>query len=172
MRYDAMMKTDIALHGEGPVPAPAHGNGAAAWTRSLVPLGRLLFAAVFVIFAPLSFAPQSVAFAAQQGVPLPAILVPLAAVIEVAGGLSVILGCRARIGAGLLILFLVPVTAVMHNFWAVRDPMMAQMQEGFFLANVSRIGACLLIAYFGAGPVSLDARAPGPRRPAARAAED
>jgi putative oxidoreductase len=48
---------------------------------------------------------------------------------------------------------------MMHNFWAVRDPMMAQMQAGFFLANVSRIGACLLIAYFGAGPVSFDERA-------------
>jgi uncharacterized membrane protein YphA (DoxX/SURF4 family) len=42
--------------------------------------------------------------------------------------------------------------------------MMAQMQEGFFIANLSRIGACLLIAHFGVGPLSLDARAQAYRR--------
>ncbi len=75
-----------------------------------------------------------------------------------------LLGYRARLGAWLLVLFLVPVTAMIHNFWAVKDPMMAQMQLGFFMANLSRLGGALLIAYFGAGPFSLDARAPA-RRP-------
>ncbi len=134
-------------------------NGARAWTRYLVPPGRLAFAGAFVWFAPLDFSPQGVAWAAQQGVPVPALLVPLAGVLALAGGLSVILGYRARLGAWLLVLFLVPVTAMMHNFWAVRDPVMAQMQEGFFIANLSRIGGALLIAHFGAGPLSLDARA-------------
>ncbi len=131
----------------------------------LVPLGRVLFAAVFAVFAPIDFTPQGVAWAAQQGVPVPGLLVPLAGLLGLAGGLSVILGYRAKIGAWLLILFLVPVTGVMHNFWAVRDPMMQQMQVGFFLANLSRIGACLLIAHFGAGPVSFDARAASRRPP-------
>lgn len=156
------MSTNVAVRG---TRSTAEGTGGAGpWTRYLVPLGRVAFAAVFVVFAPLDFTPQGVAWAGQQGVPLPQILVPLAGLIGLAGGLSVILGYRAKIGAWLLILFLVPVTGVMHNFWAVRDPMMAQMQEGFFLANLSRIGACLLIAHFGAGPVSLDARAAA-RRP-------
>jgi putative oxidoreductase len=132
----------------------------------MVLLGRIAFAAVFVVFAPLEFTPPGVAWAAQQGVPLPGMLVPLAGLLGLAGGLSVIFGYRAKAGAWLLILFLVPVTLLMHNFWAIRDPMTAQMQEGFFLANWSRIGACLLIAYFGAGPMSLDARA---ARRAARA---
>src|SRR6516165_1475326 len=73
--------------------------------------------------------------------------------------LSVLLGYRARLGAWLVILFLVPVTIMFHNFWAVRDPMMAQIQQGFFLANLSRLGGALLIAHFGAGPFSLDGRA-------------
>lgn len=151
------MNTNVPFpHAPG---APAGLAGAGGWTRYLGPLGRAAFAAVFVVFAPLDFTPQGVAWAAQQGVPLPQILVPLAGLIALAGGASVILGYRARIGAWLLILFLVPVTVWMHNFWAVRDPMMAQMQEGFFLANLSRIGAALLIAHFGAGPISLDARA-------------
>ncbi len=134
-------------------------NGTSSLTRYLVPLGRAAYAATFVVWAPLNFTPQGVAFAAQQGVPLPGLLVPLAGLISLAGGLSVILGYRAKLGAWLLVLFLVPVTIMMHNFWAVTDPMMAQMQLGFFMGNLSRIGGALLIAHFGAGPVSLDARA-------------
>lgn len=131
----------------------------ATWIRYLVPLGRAAFAAAFVLFAPGNFSPEGIAWATAQGVPLPRLLVPLAGLISIAGGLSVILGYRAKIGAWLLLLFLVPVTGFIHNFWAVKDPMMAQIQLGFFVSNVSRIGAALLIAYFGAGPISFDARA-------------
>lgn len=137
-------------------------DSAGAWTRYLVPVGRFAFAAAFVFFGPLDLTPQGIAWAAQQGVPLPQVLSPLAGLIALAGGLSVILGYRARIGAWLLIVFLVPVTGFMHNFWAVKDPTMAQMQMGFFIGNLSRIGGALLIAYFGAGPVSFDARGKRP----------
>ncbi len=136
----------------------ARVDSASTWTRYLVPLGRAAFAAAFVLFAPINFTQLGIAGAAQQGVPLPAVLVPLAGLISLAGGLSVVLGYRAKIGAWLLILFLVPVTVMLHNFWAVKDPMMAQIQLGFFLANLSRLGGALLIAYFGAGPLSFDAR--------------
>ncbi len=151
------MKTNVAAR---EVRNTARGlDGAGTLTRYLVPLGRAMFAAVFVVFAPADFSQQGVAFGAQQGVPLPGVLVPLAGLISLGGGLSVILGYRARLGAWLLVLFLVPVTIMLHNFWAVKDPMMAQMQLGFFLANVSRIGGALFITHFGAGPVSLDALA-------------
>ncbi len=134
-------------------------NGASNWTRYLVPLGRAAFAAAFLWAPQDKFSQQTIAIAAQQGVPLPGLLVPVAGLLSLAGGLSVLLGYRAKLGASLLVLFLVPVTVMMHNFWAVTDPMMAQMQLGFFLANLSRLGGALLIAHFGAGPVSLDARA-------------
>jgi putative oxidoreductase len=71
----------------------------------------------------------------------------------------VLLGYRARLGAWLLVLFLVPVTLRLHTFWAARDPMVAEVQLSAFMANLSRVGAAVLIACFGAGPVSLDARA-------------
>jgi putative oxidoreductase len=47
---------------------------------------------------------------------------------------------------------------MMHNFWAVKDPMMAQMQMAMFLKNVTMLGAALLISQLGAGSWSLDAR--------------
>ncbi len=120
---------------------PVGRDGTESWVRYLVPLGRTAFAWAQVWFAPLNFSPQGVAWAAQQGVPLPGLLVPLAGAISLAGGLSVILGYRARLGALLLVLFLVPGSLLLHNFWAVKDPMMAQIQQGFFIANLSRIGA-------------------------------
>ena len=73
------------------------------------------------------------------------------------GGISILLGYRVRIGAWLLVLFLIPVTVMMHNFWAVSDPMMAQIQLAMFLKNLSLLGGALLLAYFGPGPLSLDA---------------
>ncbi len=60
--------------------------------------------------------------------------------------------------AWLLVLFLVPVTLAMHNFWAVHDPMMAQIQMAMFMKNVSILGGALLISQFGSGPLSLDSR--------------
>jgi uncharacterized membrane protein YphA (DoxX/SURF4 family) len=36
--------------------------------------------------------------------------------------------------------------------------MMAQMQQGMFMKNLAMLGGLLLVAYFGAGPLSLDAR--------------
>ena len=126
--------------------------------RYMVPLGRVLFAAIFVMAAPGHFAAPTIAFAAQQGVPLASLLVPLSGVLALLGGLSVLLGYRAKLGAWLIVLFLIPVTLAMHAFWKVADPTMAQMQQAMFMKNLSMLGAALLIAYFGAGPLSLDAR--------------
>jgi putative oxidoreductase len=125
--------------------------------RYLVLVGRLCYSAIFLMTFG-HFTPQYAAYAAQQGVPAATLLVPLSGVLAMAGGLSVALGYRAKAGAWLLVAFLVAVTPAMHNFWAVADPMMAGMQQAMFMKNVSMLGAALLIAHFGAGPVSLDAR--------------
>jgi len=135
--------TSISLEGAGPIAL----------------LGRLLFALIFLMSAPMDFSSQTIAYAASQGVPFATIAVPLAGVIALAGGLSVLLGYRARIGAWLIVLFLAAVTPMMHNFWAVADPTMRQMQFIMFLKNLSMLGGALFISQTGAGPWSLDARA-------------
>ena len=126
--------------------------------RYLVLLGRILYSAIFLMSAPKHFTAGTIGYAAGQGVPLAGIAVPLSGVIALVGGISVLLGYKAKIGAWLLVLFLVPVTVMMHNFWAVSDPAMAQMQLIMFMKNLSMLGAALLIAHFGAGPLSLDDR--------------
>jgi putative oxidoreductase len=124
----------------------------------IVLLGRFLFVLIFVMAAPNHFSSQTIAYAASQGVPLASIAVPLSGVIALAGGLSILLGYRAKIGAWLLVLFLAGVTPMLHNFWTVADPMMHQMQLIMFMKNVSILGGALFISQFGAGPWSLDGR--------------
>jgi putative oxidoreductase len=126
---------------------------------AVVLAGRVFFSLIFMFAGLNHFSKQTIAFAASQGVPLASIAVPLAGVIAVVGGLSILLGYRARLGAWLIVLFLVPVTLMMHKFWGITDPMTAQIQMIMFMKNVSMLGGALLISQFGAGPFSLDARA-------------
>jgi len=124
----------------------------------VVLIGRFFFVAIFLMTILNHFSPQTVAYAASQGVPMAGFLVPASGVIAFLGGLSILLGYRARLGAWLLVLFLVPVTISLHAFWNVKDPMMAQMQMAMFMKNISMLGAALMITHLGAGPLSLDAR--------------
>ncbi len=84
--------------------------------------------------------------------------VPLMGVISLVGSLSILLGYRAKIGAWLIALFLLIVTPMMHKFWGVADPNMAQVQMIMFMKNLSMLGGALLVTQFGAGPLSFDAR--------------
>jgi putative oxidoreductase len=125
---------------------------------TVVVLGRLLFALIFLMAGANHFNKQTIGYAASQGVPLASIAVPLSGVLAIAGGLSILLGYRAKLGAWLIVLFLIPVTLMMHKFWTVTDPMMAQLQMILFMKNVSMLGGALLISHFGGGPFSLDGR--------------
>jgi len=126
--------------------------------RYLTPIGRVAFSLIFLL-APIGhFTTGAVGYATQSGVPMASLLVPLSGLLALAGGLSIALGFRARIGAWLLVAFLVPVTFMMHAFWAIPDPMMRQIQMAMFMKNIALLGAALLITQFGAGPLSLDAR--------------
>jgi putative oxidoreductase len=123
-------------------------------------LGRILFASIFLMSITHIFNESTVEQAASHDVPMASVLVRIAGVLAIAGSLSVILGYKARLGAWLIVLFLVPVTFFMHNFWTISDPMMRMMQQINFMKNISMLGGALLITYFGAGPLSIDSRKP------------
>jgi len=139
---------------------PSYDSKAAAkaseWTRYLVPLGRVLFAAIFLVALPSQFSATTIGYATQAGVPYANILVPFAGIVAAIGGLSILLGFHARAGAWLLIAFLIPVTFTMHAFWNVTDPAMRAIQQANFMKNIALIGAALMLAYWGAGPSSVD----------------
>jgi putative oxidoreductase len=121
-------------------------------------LGRVLFVLIFLMAGVNHFASQSVAYAASKGVPMASIVVPLSGVIAFAGGLSILLGYRAKVGGWLIVLFLACVTPMMHRFWTVADPTIHQIQIAMFMKNLSMLGSALFISQVGAGPWSLDAR--------------
>jgi len=116
-----------------------------------------LFSIVFIVASAGHFNAETIASAARHGVPVPELLVPLSGIVALLGGLSLLLGFQTRLGAWLLVIFLVPVTVMMHNFWASPDPLTHEIERMMFLKNVTMLGAALFISYFGAGPLSLDA---------------
>lgn len=124
--------------------------------RFLVLAGRTLFALIFITAAPRHFSQEGIQHAAQLGVPLATLLVPISGVLALAGGLSIVLGYKARMGAWALVVFLTPVTFMMHAFWRLPDPVLAHTQQALFAKNISMLGAALMIAYFGSGPLSID----------------
>ncbi|MDX2088550.1 MAG: DoxX family protein [Kofleriaceae bacterium] len=124
--------------------------------KLLVPIGRALFSVIFIHAVITHFTSGAISAASAHGVPLATLVVPLAGILAAVGGVMILFGYRAKFGAFLLLLFLVPVTFVMHDFWNVNDATQAAMQRVQFLKNTSLVGATLLIMYYGAGPISLD----------------
>jgi len=122
--------------------------------------GRVLFALIFVLSGLTHFSQQTIALAASQGVPLASFAVPFSGIIAMLGGLCILLGYHTEFGAWLIVLFLVPVTFMMHKFWGISDAAAAQDQMAHFMKNLSLLGGALLISQFGAGPLSLDSRNP------------
>lgn len=120
--------------------------------------GRILFALLFVMSGINHLAGAGTDMTAAAGVPLAQVMVPFAGLLSLVGGLSVALGYKARYGAWLLVVFLVPVTLALHPFWSQTDPMMQQLHMAMFMKNLALIGTALFVAYMGPGPLSLDAR--------------
>lgn len=91
---------------------------------------------------------------AGQGLPLAGLLTVGAIVFELVGALSVLLGYKARWGALLLILFLIPTTLIFHTDFA------DSTQITQFLKNFAILGGLLLVTYYGSGPLSLSPQEP------------
>ena len=146
------MMTDVAFH----TPPSTPVWGAASSAHFLVPIARAIFAALFVMTAMGQFTPAAIEYAQTAGVPFARLLVPVSGVIATIGGLSVLFGYRAKLGALLILVFIVPVTLVMHDFWTLADPVAQQAQLAMFLRNLAIASGALVVLRFGAGPLSVD----------------
>ncbi len=137
-------------------------------------LGRALLVLIFMMSAVGNKIPQFskvVGLMESQGVPMPNVMLAGAIVFLLAGSLSILVGFRARIGAALLLIFLVLATYYFHDFWTwpaeatwvlntnaeVKMPVM-QIEMISFMKNLALMGAMLLIVANGSGPMSLDSR--------------
>jgi putative oxidoreductase len=124
--------------------------------RYLVMFGRVLLSIIFLLsgLGKIMDWNGTAQIMASQGLPLIPLLLAGAIVTELAGGLSVLLGWKARWGALLLFLYLIPTTLIFHDFWAFTGTEM-QTQLVNFLKNLSIMGGLLLVAaYDGAALVA------------------
>ncbi len=124
-----------------------------------VPLiGRILLSLIFVMsgFNHIFNWSEMSQYAAMKGVPMPNVAVIITGIMILLGGLSVALGYKSKIGALLLVIFLIPTTLMMHNFWAIEDAMQSKIEMTMFLKNLGLMGGALLVYYFGSGPYRLE----------------
>lgn len=120
-------------------------------------IGRWMFALIFFLSGVTHFTGLSgYVSLMHESIPLREFWVILSGIVELAGAAMIAFNRLPRLGGWLLVLFLVPVTIVVHGVAMVTtdEARMAQIQLSFFLKGVAMTGAALLITQLGvAGPL-------------------
>ncbi len=120
--------------------------------RKLMLLSRLLFTSLFFISGITHFThiPYYLGLM-HEAIPYREFLILVSGVVELAGAAMILFNWRPRLGAWMLVLFLVPVTVVVHGYGMLymEGEIMRLNQQAHFLKGISLIGACLLITQLG-----------------------
>ena len=113
---------------------------------TLFVIGRIILAGFFVYSGFNHFKRLGMMsdYSKMKGVPLPSIAVALTGLMLMLGGLSILLGAYPVVGIFLLVVFLIPVSFMMHNFWKVQDPQLRAAERVNFLKNIALLGAVLM----------------------------
>jgi putative oxidoreductase len=125
----------------------------------VVVVARVLLALMFVLagFSKFAGLAGTAGYIASKGLPMPMVLAVLTAIVEVVGGIALIVGFQARIAALALALFTIAASFLFHNFWAMPADQ-AFVNQLMFMKNLAVAGGLLFVFSLGAGPASLDAR--------------
>lgn len=118
---------------------------------------RLLIAGVFVVFGirKAMAVPATAKYFATLNLPMADVLVWLVILIEIGGGLLLILGWKTRLVAWLLAVFVVCATFAAHRYWELDGPQyVAQLSN--FMKNLAIVGGLLMVAACGPGRLSVD----------------
>ena len=130
----------------------------------LVLIGRILFVVLFLTSAVghLTQADAMAPYARSKGVPAPKLAVQGSGVLQALGGLSILFGIWADLGALLLLIFLVPTAVMMHAYWTESDPETKQNEMIQFNKDLALAGAALLLFAFFAHETDLGLTITGP----------
>ena len=131
---------------------PAGADSAA--TTIAPAAGRAMISALFLLsgVSKVTAPAMTIGYIQSIGLPLPSVAFALSALLEIVGGVALLLGVRTRITASILFLFTLATAAFFHNNLA------DQNQFIHFFKNVAIAGGLLNVLAFGGGRISLDGR--------------
>ena len=126
-------------------------GGNSAWVAAL---GRVLIAAIFLYsgFGKIMAPEGTQAYIAAAGLPLPIVGYVLAVIVEVGGGLLLLIGYQTRLVALIIALYSIVAALAFHSQFADQNQLI------HFMKNFCIAGGLLQIVAFGAGSMSVDAR--------------
>lgn len=128
--------------------------------KELFVAGRVLLGSYFLFggFHHFAATKMMATYTRSHGVPYPEAAVIIGGVLLMVAGLSLLLGLAPKVGIAATVLFLVPVTFIMHGFWKEEGAARAAQMVNF-TKNFGLLGAVLGLAGVPEPwPVSLDAR--------------
>ena len=122
-------------------------------------IGRIMLALIFITsgFGKIGGFEGTAGYIASKGLPVASVVAALTILIELGGGLAILFGFLTRWAAVALAVFSVLAAVIFHAYWGVpADQVMGQQIN--FWKNISIAGGFLLLAGFGAGGISIDAK--------------
>lgn len=110
-------------------------------------VGRILFGLYFAFAGFNHYKNRAMleGYTASKGVPYPKAANAVAGALLLLGGLGILFDVFWRISMVLILIFLVPATFMIHDFWKDKDPQAKQANMTHFLKNVGLIGATLML---------------------------
>jgi len=108
-------------------------------------LSRILFGGYFIMngVSHLKNISGMAGYAGSKGVPMPKLAVTMTGLLLTLGGLGIVLGAWVQYAVIALVVFLLPVTFKMHQYWKETDPMQKMGQQINFTKNLALLGASL-----------------------------
>jgi putative oxidoreductase len=116
--------------------------------------GRAMISALFLLsgISKVTAPAMTIGYIQSVGLPLPSVAFAFSALVEIVGGLALLLGFRTRITASILFLFTLATAAFFHNHFSDQNQLI------HFFKNVAIAGGLLNVLAFGGGRISLDGR--------------
>ena len=132
-------------------------NGTSAANANVMLAGRVLVALLFAYFGYLKLTGYggTVNYFTKLQFPTPEVAAILAIVIELAGGILLIIGWKTRWVAWLLAIYVVIATFIAHRFWTFEGAQVFNQTSHFF-KNISIVGGLIYVAALGPGRLSVD----------------
>jgi putative oxidoreductase len=133
-------------------------RAAAGVNDAMLAIGRVTIAILFVLSGIEKVMDLSATAAAIGGknLPMPQVLAVATVVLELGGGLLIIVGWQTRIVALALAIFCVVAGYFFHDFWHYPEGAEHTNNMIHFMKNVSIVGGLLMLCAAGAGRYSLD----------------